>query len=71
MERAFQRFMQKTVSDDAHVAALLESEFGSIRAEWSDVFKQASAGEEIHFGPPMWPWEPTEATKWRLAHPEM
>jgi hypothetical protein len=66
LKRAFQRFMSKTVSDDPIGAALLESEFASIRAEWSDVFE---AGERIEVGPPMWPWEPTEATKMRQRNP--
>jgi hypothetical protein len=69
LKRAFDRFMAKTVSDDPIGAAILESEFASIRTEWAAAFERALAGEEIRVGPPMWPWEPTKATKMRQRNP--
>lgn len=69
LRRAFDRFMAKTVSDDPIGAALLESEFASVRAEWAEAFERVDGGEEIQIGPPMWPWEETEATKRRRRNP--
>ena len=83
MERAFQRFMQKTEPpttddefseppiDDQLAAAILRSEFASIRVEWSDAFERMRKGESVECGPPMWPWQDTEATKMRKRNPSL
>ena len=63
MRHAFSRFVAKTVSDDPFLAAIFESEYGSIRAEWAAVFERADNGEALQIGPHMWPWQDTEAEK--------
>jgi hypothetical protein len=65
MWRAFHRFMAKTASDDRLGAAILDSEFGKVRAEWADLFDRWRAGETCFEISGMWPFVPTEATKMR------
>jgi hypothetical protein len=63
MRNAFSRFFAKTVSDDLLLAAIFESEYASIRAEWTAVFERADNGEALQIRSHMWPWEYTEAEK--------
>jgi hypothetical protein len=70
MEKAFGRFMAKTVSDDPIGAALLASEFGSIRDEWAAAFERLHAGESVDISS-LWPMVPKEATKRRNANPDL
>lgn len=73
MERAFGRFMKATEAPagDPLAAAILENEFSSIRAEWSDAFDRLDAGETIADVRGMWPFTPTEASKRRQQNPGM
>lgn len=75
LESAFNSFMAKTaVPDDGTresqiSAAILASEFLSIREQWSEVFARREAGETSFYPSGIWPWEPTEATKRRQRNP--
>jgi hypothetical protein len=70
MYRAYERFMKKTEHADELAASILESEFGSIRTEWTEAFERLNAGEPVDVQA-MWPCQETEASKRRNRNPSL